>query len=325
MSDAMFDDERDEALALLWLDDDGGATDVLAARAVEAWAAAPARPPAGLLDRVTVGARAARPPGLASGPPPPVYDPVATYRRTADDLAALLATLDDADWSAPVPGYGTVGATVAHLAGIEEICLGWLGAAGPPPEAVADHRQAARATMDALGPAPRSTVARIWYDRTLEVAEAAGGVPSTHAVLAHDIPTDRDGLLLLRSFEIWAHYDDIAGAVGRARLDVDAGRLLTMSRALADALPFTFAIRGDATPDARVRLVLIGRGGGTYDLTFGEPPGAAAATATIVLDAVGACRLAQGRLPLDELAVVVEGDDALAAAVLDHVDAFARD
>jgi uncharacterized protein (TIGR03083 family) len=278
-----------------------------------------------LLDVVARAARSARTPGRASGTPPPAVDPIATYRRTADDLGAMLATLDDVDWSAPVPGYGTVGATVAHLAGIEQICLGWLGdGPSPPPDAVADHRQAARATMDALGSAPRPTVWRRWHDLSVQVAQAAERVASTHAVLAHDIPTDRDGLMLLRSFELWAHHDDIATAVGHPLLDVDAGRLLAMSSALADALPFTFAIRGEDAPDGRVRLVLIGRGGGTYDLTFGEPADAPTA-ATIVLDTVDACRLAQRRLAREELDVVVEGDAALAASVLDHVDAFARD
>src|SRR5262249_15892781 len=95
MSDAMFDDERDEALALLWLDEDTDDAD-LGGRAVETWAPAVAGPPPDLFARVTDAARAVRRPGTAAGPTPPVVEPIDAYRRTADQLAGLLATLDDA-------------------------------------------------------------------------------------------------------------------------------------------------------------------------------------------------------------------------------------
>lgn len=326
MSEPVFEDERDEALALLWLDDDLDRSAGLAAKTIEAWSpSSTARPPLELRDEVVVAARAQRPPGPAAGPPPPVVGPIDTFRRTADQLSSLLATLDDTAWATPLPGYGTVAATVAHLVGIERTCLGWLGAApAPAPASVADHRQAAQPAIDELAAAPRSTVCSTWRDLAGLVADAADALPTTHAVLAHDIPTDRDGLMLLRSFELWAHYDDIATALARPGLDIDAGRLLTLSRALAQAMPFAFAVSGDPSPDGRVRLVLIGPGGGTYDLTIGSPVDTPSA-ATIVVGAVEACRLAQRRVDPDQVEVLIEGDTALGRAVLTHVGAFARD
>jgi uncharacterized protein (TIGR03083 family) len=328
LSGERYEDERDEALALLWLDDGMADTDeatALASRALTAWGPTPERPPADLLDAVTAAARSARSPGPASGPPPPDVDPVDTYRRTAADLSELLASLDEGGWNAPSPGYGTVAATVAHLVGIERVCRAWLAdAPAPPPEALADHHRSSQPAIDELAGAPQAAVCATWRDLTARVTDAARRLPASHPVFAHDIPTDRDGLLLLRSFELWAHHDDIADAVGRARLDVDAGRLLTLSRALAQALPFTFALRGEESPEATVRLVLIGRGGGTYDLALGPGPDPTP-TATIVLDTVDACRLAQRRVARDAVDIVVEGDQDVAAAVLDRIGALARD
>jgi uncharacterized protein (TIGR03083 family) len=322
MSDAMFDDERDEALAVLWLDGDvqDGA---LAERAIEAWAPPSGRPPVDLVDRVMAEAAQTRPAGPASIVPP-VVGPIDAYRRTAGDFAALLASLVDDDWTRPVAAYGTVHGMVAHLVGIERICLGWLGAAAASPaDTVSDHQGATRATIDELAAMPHASLVTTWQDLSAQVAAAAADVPATHPVLAHDIPTDRDGLMLLRSFELWAHHDDIAVAVGHARLDVDAGRLLTLSRGLAQALPFAFALRGETPPDGTVRLVLISTGGGTYDMPFGTATDATAAT--IVVDTLDACRLAQQRVSSDELDVVIEGDAALVRAVLARFGSFARD
>jgi len=286
---------------------------------VEAWAPPPVATPPDILGAVM----AARVPGIASGPPPEDIDPIDAFVRTSADLATLLDSLDDHDWRRPTPAYGTVGGMVAHLVGIEHLTLGWFGQ-WPLPAGAEDHRRVARPVIDARRTAARQDVVDEWRALTSLVADAARRAPADLVVMAHDIPADRDVVMLLRTFEVWAHTDDIATALDRPLLEVDAGRLLTLSRALANGLPFTFALAGDEPPDADVRVVLTGRGGGTYDLTFGAGSGDGRA-ATIVVDANAACRLAQQRVRPDDLDVAVDGDRDLVALILDHVGTFARD
>lgn len=324
MTDPMFDDERDEALALLWLDDIDDA-ESLAARAVDAWAPAASPTPAGLLDDIVRTASRARVGGVAAGIAPDEISPIDAYERTAADLVALLDELDGDDWDRRSSAYGTVGSIVAHLVGIERLTLGWFGELPmPPADVAADHLRVAAEAIEALADESPADVIATWTALSAEVAAAARRTPADRAVMAHDIPADRDVVMLLRTFELWAHTDDIATALGRPLLDVDAGRLLTLSRALANGLPFTFVLRGDDAPDADVRVVLTGAGGGTYDLTFGagSPDGR---VATIVVDALGACRLAQQRLSTDDLDVAIDGDRDIAQSILAHVGAFARD
>jgi hypothetical protein len=92
---------------------------------------------------------------------------------------------------------------------------------------------------------------------------------------------------------------------------------------------------GAALPEpVDVRLVLTGPGGGTWDVTVGGGPPAAAprgdgppaaAAISIVTDAIGFCRLAANRIAPAELDVNVTGDPARAAAVLAAATTLALD
>ena len=179
----------------------------------------------------------------------------------------------------------------------------------------------ARTTLSAAEPSElRST----WRDLADRVAAAASAAPDDLAIMAHDIPVGRDGAMLLRTFELWAHHDDIAAASGRRLLAMDGGRLLTLSTGLVRALPFTFALRGATAPDAAARIVLTGMGGGTYDLSYGEA-GSRPRDVTIVVDTYNACRMAQRRQDRDEVRVDFDGDAGLGERLLAEFGAFARD
>jgi hypothetical protein len=91
------------------------------------------------------------------------------------------------------------------------------------------------------------------------------------------------------------------------------------------AVPLALASRGTRVPDAGVRFVLTGRAGGCYDIALGAGSRSGATDVTLVADVVDMCRVAARRLPATALAVQVEGDAALARALLAAVDAFARD
>jgi hypothetical protein len=68
--------------------------------------------------------------------------------------------------------------------------------------------------------------------------------------------------------------------------------------------------------------VLTGPGGGTWDQALGWGETAGLPDATLVLDVVDYCRLAARRVGPDEVAVTVEGDEALARRILAGAGVF---
>jgi hypothetical protein len=127
----------------------------------------------------------------------------------------------------------------------------------------------------------------------------------------------------MRTFELWAHLDDIARATGRRRPRLDARRLRAMSTALVDALPIAMAVSGHADVTARARLVMTGPGGGSHDVAFGGAAGGPVTTVTV--DVVDVCRLAARRSRRSQLDLRIDGDPAVADALLASVSAFAMD
>jgi uncharacterized protein (TIGR03083 family) len=215
---------------------------------------------------------------------------------------------------------------VAHLVGVEELALGWVGDEPPAGSDVGvDHVAATRVAVDVLADEPVEALVARWYGLARDLAEACASAPPGHPVVAHDLPTDVEGLLLLRTFELWAHTQDICGATGRPRPELDTARMALMSTRLVAALPFAMALRGTSRSGKSVHLVLTGAAGGSFvvPMAVGEDP--RVPDATIVTDAVDLCRVAARRLPLDELSAVVDGDHELAGLVLASADAFARD
>lgn len=278
-------------------------------------------PPLALRGRALAAALTARP-ARTSLEGVTAAEPLATFAAFAAELDTVLAELDADDWQAPAhPAYGSVHDLVAHLVGVEEITLGWCGAG--PLLAADDHIAATRATVDALAAHPADELAARWRSRVDEVVTAAAAADPAQPVLAHDIPTDVDGALVLRSFELWSHADDIRRATGRPLPAPDPAAMALLSSRLMRVAGLAVAFRGHELPPGTARFVLTGAGGGTYDVELG-PDGDETLT-TIVADVVDLCRVAARRLPLDELDVAVDGDAAVADLLLTNVDAFARD
>jgi uncharacterized protein (TIGR03083 family) len=155
------------------------------------------------------------------------------------------------------------------------------------------------------------------------VAEAERADPSL-VVDLHGLPLDVGGALVIRTFEVWAHFDDIARATGHRRPRLDAHRLRLMSSRLIAVYPLGMVMAGVGEVDAAVRFVLTGPGGGTYVVGFGGASGEEPA-ASITVDVVDLCRLAADREDLARLGADVEGDAALAAVVLGAASAFSMD
>ncbi len=288
--------------------------------------AASVSPPAALRAATMARAEAGRPAGSALPAVAPAH-PLDTYEAMAASLAALLRSLDEQAWSLPAPGhYPTVRDVVAHLAGIEHLTLGWLGAAPiPDPLLARDHVGVTRETIAALADRPPPEVLDLWLRRVRKVIAAARTSPPQLAAAVHDIPADRDAMLVLRCFELWAHHDDVARAAGYERPELAAQHARLMSARLVASLPAAFLLAGEEPPAARTRLVLTGEGGGTYDIALGSPDPAGARDALVVIDVIELCRLAAARAEIEALDLYVEGDSGTARRVLAAASAFARD
>ena len=274
--------------------------------------------PPGLRERVLAASLRARDAGRPV-PDAPEISAAEAYSRAASAFYTALCFLSDDDWHTPVLRDLDVQGLVGHLIGVEHDVHGAL--AGDPAVADADHvesTQAAAVRQAARAPAGTRTEWRHAADRTLDLVRSADG----RAVVAlHGLRLPVRTLLIVRAFELWTHENDIRQAVGWAASVPDPSTLRLMTDLAARLLPQAGAGLGEATD---VRLVLTGPGGGTWDVTVGSGPPAAASVA-IVTDAVGFCRLAANRVTPAELDVSVTGDPARAAAVLFAVTTLALD
>jgi uncharacterized protein (TIGR03083 family) len=292
------------------------------------------------LDRA-IGRRTAGRPADAVMP----SEPAEAFARTVADMYRLLETLSAAEWNEPAHSeHGRVRDVVAHLIGIERLSRRWLldqdvlPVTGDPLPVELDHVAVTRPVLDELAGAEPAELARAWHAAAQAVGAAAATGDHARAVAFHDLQVSVPGLLVIRTFEIWAHAMDIASATGRPPPQLDPERMALLSSRLMAIVPFALAYRGSALPGCVGRFVLTGSAGGCYTVplapTSDIPPefGESADVFdlgepdfTLVADPVDLCRIAARRLRPGELLAIVEGDRQLAELVLADLDAFARD
>jgi uncharacterized protein (TIGR03083 family) len=255
--------------------------------------------------------------------------PAEAYERTVAEFAVVLTGLSAAQWSAAAhEEHGTVRDLVAHLVGVERLCIGWLDpAAAPPVDPHVDHVTATRPVVAELAGLDGPEVARRWHEAARSVMARAVPGDSARAVSFHDITTTVGGLLVIRTFELWAHWMDIAVATGQRMPVLDPARMALLSATLMDFVPQALACRGE-TARGTARFVLLGEGGGCYTAALDRQQVAAEGTrpdVTIIADTVDLCRVAARRLAANDLDATLEGNRELGAAILAGLDTLARD
>lgn len=285
------------------------------------------QPPAVLRNRTLSRAVERRPAGAPVGGVQ-ACAPAEAYERTATEFAALLTSLSVPEWAtAAHDEHGTVHDLVAHLVGVERLCIRWLDPSAPPVDPRVDHVSATRPMVDELAGADGPEVARQWRDTARTVTALAGSGDLDRQASFHDLTTTVGGLLVIRTFELWAHWMDIALATDRPMPVLDPSRMALLSATLMDFVPRALAYRG-ATARGTARFVLLGEAGGCYTVTL-DPDRAAGEVGqpdvTIIAGAVDLCRVAARRLAATDLEVTIEGDHDLGAAILADLDALARD
>ena len=252
---------------------------------------------------------------------------LAVFIRTAAELSALLDGLDADDWlrSTRVQGE-SVAELVQHLVGMERYALGQLGqrAAFDAPRPEDHHPATLHAARDVAG-APGPVLAAAWWAEAMRLFRAAGELGPEHAVLYHHLGGSLRGFLVVRTFELWSHDDDIRDATGRPPNELEDERLSLMTRELMGAFALGMALSGTAQPGRTARLVLTGAGGGQFDVSLAPGERAGEPDITITTSALGLCRVASRRLAPGDLELTVGGDAALLEPVLVGVGAFALD
>ena len=252
-----------------------------------------------------------------------------SYARALTQFDLLVRALTPTEWQAPVATYGNVHNLVTHLLAIEIYTGKQLGLFEG--DELGDDRDHIRLgdglIRQCQGVADASLLER-WRDYGSEIAHAVRERPQLLSAAAswHGAPIDLRALLVIRTFELWTHADDVRVATGRDRDEPDNAQLKLMTNLAAEILPLGLELTGRAQAGRTVRLVLTGRGGGTWRCPLAATSAVTAHDDVLVVaDAVEFCRLAANRCTPAALDAYVEGDEALASDILRGMAALAAD
>jgi uncharacterized protein (TIGR03083 family) len=317
--DALDDDERLAVEAALARHPDLAET----ARALRERVGDMAAPAGGTgVDAVLAAATAARAPGMDARL---TGGPTTRVEAYADQVAAFSRVLDrvpDAAWDDPVEAYPwSVRDLVAHLVAVEAYTASFLGfdPVDVSPELELDHLAMTEPTIERCRSLPVAEVVAEWRalaDRSVERLRSFDDEALEEPMPLHGLPFGRTAGAVARAFELWTHADDVRKAIGEPVDEPRPPVLHAMASASVGSLSLAVLGLDEPPAPATAHVVLTGRGGGTWDLVL---PGATAdgdPDVTLITDVVDYCRVVSGRLDVDDLAMVAEGDAALARTLL---------
>ncbi len=285
----------------------------------------------------------------------PVPAWAAPYDTETARLDALLQSIGDADWHAPVrlrwwtpegPAVRrtTVAGVIAHLLAVDGLVAAALGLPEPlgahAPEMPLTPGERTERYLAALGAPPTRAEHAPWREQTHALVRTTGfadgedtgpdGFPVPYG--GFSLPL-RDALLE-RAFETWIHARDIAKAVSYPYEPPVGPHLRLLIDLAARLVPQTLAAfpPQDAEPLPAVRrtlrLEIEGPGRGVWRI--GVDPKAESGegpyedVAEVRLDGVEFCEVAAGRLAPEEAALGQEGDRATILRVLRATAALSR-
>jgi uncharacterized protein (TIGR03083 family) len=276
----------------------------------------------GVRARVLAAATHARAAGQPV-PEVPAISPVEAYRRAAGALDLTLGTLGEDDWRRPAIRDLDVQGLVGHLTGVEEDVRRAIE--GDPAVADAGHVESTQPAAERQAGRTQAQTLGEWRDATSQTVALLAGIEDLdRAIALHGMRLPLGSLMLVRAFELWVHENDVRLSARQPASAPDPPSLRLMTTLAARLLPGA-ARRCGLPAAARLRLVLTGHGGGTWDLVLGEDGAGEPPRLSIVADAVGFCRLAANRIRPADLGAHVTGSAELAAGVLAATAALALD
>jgi uncharacterized protein (TIGR03083 family) len=255
-----------------------------------------------------------------------------TFRRLTARLSRLLTELPATAWKVPTIRDLDVQGLIGHLIGVEHAFADTL--LGDGSSAEADHiasTQPAALRQRARSPHETFDEWALATERTFAICEDVAD-PET-PVHFHGIQLGLDAFLVVRSFEIWTHDEDIRRALGRDEVDPDPEVLTRMTSLATLLLPAGIAAATNgskALSGASARLVLTGPGGGSWDIPLQgrgvsrARPGARI-DGHIVVDSAAFCRVVANRADRERSGAVISQDGDVADLLLRGAAALALD
>lgn len=186
-------------------------------------------------------------------------------RAEQEDLDALVAALDAADWDLPTPAEGwSIRDQISHLAYFDEQAA--LSARDPeafmagvsevlaegPDALMGRHLEKGRST------APAELLAW-WRTARTDLLEALDSVDPELRVPWYGPPMKARSSAVARLMETWAHGTDVADALGASRAPTD--RLFHVAELGVKTFGWSFSNRGLEVPPEKVRVALRGPSG----------------------------------------------------------------
>ncbi|MFI6446708.1 TIGR03084 family metal-binding protein [Kitasatospora sp. NPDC050543] len=234
---------------------------------------------------------------------------LADLRAESAELDGLVAPLPPAAWARATPAEGwTIAHQIAHLAWTDD----WALLSVRDPQAFADAaegmfapgsdpvEEGARRGADDT---PAALLAR-WRAGREALSVALGAVPPDVRLPWFGPPMKAASMVTARLMETWAHGQDVADALGAAR--VPSARLRQVAHLGVRTMGFAFGVHGLPAPSAPVRVELTGPEG---ELWAWGPEDAADRVTGPALDF---CLLVTQRRHLADLTLSAEGGTAVA-------------
>jgi uncharacterized protein (TIGR03083 family) len=285
-------------------------------RGAAAWlgAVGALNPPVALRDRL-LSAMADRPDPLP---------PVDALRRETDRFEALLDTVEPGDLAVSTYNGLSVRDLVAHIAIVDEAFVGEAPGPGATStwsfigaDAVA---QMTDAQLPEFADWSFEQILDRWRSARRALLDLDAQLPSDARVGGYSLKS----VLVIRAFETWTHYHDIAAVLGRTEEPASAPVIRTMAELAVQTLPLALAAKGYDFSGRTARVVLTGPGGGDWTIAC-SPSETAGNVPDVVLRApiLEFCRRFADRLPVDDVPFEIDGDADLGRALVDAAPAFA--
>jgi uncharacterized protein (TIGR03084 family) len=243
---------------------------------------------------------------------------LADLTAEGDELDALVAPLDPADWARPTPApRWTIAHQIAHLAWTDQAAL--LAVTDPP--AFAEELKAAAA--DPFGfvdkgaeqgaALPPAEALQAWRAGRAKLADALRAVPDRAKVAWFGPPMSAATMVTARLMETWAHGLDVADALGVRRPLTD--RIKHIAHLGVRTRDYGFMVRDEPVPAEPFRVELTAPSGTVW--TWGP----AEAAQRVSGPALDFCLLVTQRCNRADLQLVASGPQA--DRWLDIAQAFA--
>ena len=190
-------------------------------------------------------------------------DPLTTYQESIRDIHTLLTTLDEGQWSLPTPCPGwSISDIAAHLIDLDAMAMGAPPINHEPDWASLPHvkntsNQFTERGVDyRRGTPPAELLAQLQETSSALVEFLADNSPSISVPWAKD-QLPRDLFLIMRTFDVWAHEQDIRATVG-APGNWGTNPARSTAQRMISSIPLLWAKKVGAPAGSALTLTLTG-------------------------------------------------------------------